>query len=163
VRPASAAEKARLADTFAELCRIPSPSGQEAACAERVAAELRRIGTAPEADEAGNLLARLPGRGERTLLLCAHMDTVHPAAPIEPVVVEDGWENANDGILGADNKAAVAVTHAHAVASTVLRGRSTSTRRAARWASIAASTSPANNGWARCGRDLNSGWAWVET
>jgi tripeptide aminopeptidase len=43
------------------------------------------------------------------VLLCAHMDTVHPAAPIEPVLVDDGWENANDGILGADNKAAVAV------------------------------------------------------
>jgi tripeptide aminopeptidase len=37
------------------------------------------------------------------------MDTVHPAAPIDPVLVDDGWENANDGILGADNKAAVAV------------------------------------------------------
>jgi tripeptide aminopeptidase len=109
VRPASAAEKARLGDTFADLCRIPSPSGEEAACAERVAAELRRLGAGPEADEAGNLLARIPGRGERTLLLCAHLDTVHPAAPIEPVVVDDGWENANDGILGADNKAALAV------------------------------------------------------
>ena len=30
-------------------------------------------------------------------------------APIEPVLVDDGWENANDGILGADNKAAVAM------------------------------------------------------
>jgi tripeptide aminopeptidase len=110
VRPASAAEKARLGDTFAELCRIPSPSGQEAACAERVAAELRAMGAAPEPpDEAGNLLARIPGRGERTLLLCAHMDTVPLSAPVEPVIVEDGWENANDGILGADNKAAVAV------------------------------------------------------
>ena len=51
----------------------------------------------------------------------------------------------------------------HAVASAVLRGRSTSTRRAARCASIAASTRPAKSGWARCGRDLNSGWACVET
>ena len=32
-----------------------------------------------------------------------------PPAPIEPVLVDGGWENANDGILGADNKAAVAV------------------------------------------------------
>ena len=30
-------------------------------------------------------------------------------APIDPVLVDDGWENANDGILGADNKAAVAM------------------------------------------------------
>src|SRR5256714_8624566 len=37
------------------------------------------------------------------------MDTAPPSAPIEPVIVDGGWENANDGILGADNKAAVAV------------------------------------------------------
>jgi tripeptide aminopeptidase len=109
VRPPSGAEKAHLADLFADLCRISSPSGDEAACAERVSAELRRLGAAPEADEHGNLLARVAGRGERTLLLCAHMDTVPPTAPIEPVIVDDGWTNANDGILGADNKAAVAV------------------------------------------------------
>ena len=33
MRRASEGEQARLADTFAELCRIPSPSGEEAACA----------------------------------------------------------------------------------------------------------------------------------
>jgi tripeptide aminopeptidase len=61
-------------------------------------------------DGAGNLLARIPPRaGARSILLCAHLDTVEQTAPIEPVVVEEGWENANDGILGADNKAAVAV------------------------------------------------------
>ena len=49
------------------------------------------------------------GRGERTILLCAHLDTVPPVAPIEPVLVDDGWENANAGILGADNKSAVAM------------------------------------------------------
>ena len=60
--------------------------------------------------ECGNLLARLPGRGERTILLCAHLDTVDDGGvPVEPVVVDGGWENANAGILGADNKAAVAV------------------------------------------------------
>ena len=63
-----------------------------------------------EEDAAGNLLARLPGRGERSILLCAHLDTVDDGGvPIDPVIVDGGWENANDGILGADNKAAVAV------------------------------------------------------
>jgi tripeptide aminopeptidase len=109
VRPASEAERARLATTFTDLCRIPSPSGEEAACAERVTSELRAMGLAVEADEAGNLLARVSGRGERTILLCAHLDTVPALAPIEPVLVDDGWENAHDGILGADNKAAVAM------------------------------------------------------
>jgi tripeptide aminopeptidase len=109
VRPPSEAEKARLAETFTELCRIPSPSWEEAACAERVTAELRGMGLAVEADDSGNLLARVRGRGDRTVLLCAHLDTVAVHAPIDPVLIDDGWENANDGILGADNKAAVAM------------------------------------------------------
>jgi tripeptide aminopeptidase len=110
LRPASDVEKARLNETFAALCRIPSPFGHEAACAERIRDELRGMRVEAEADAAGNLLARLPGRGERSILLCAHMDTVDDhGVPIEPVLVDGGWENANDGILGADNKAAVAV------------------------------------------------------
>ncbi len=47
--------------------------------------------------------------GRPSLLLCAHMDTVPLQAPVEPVVSDGFWENANEGILGADNKAAVAV------------------------------------------------------
>jgi tripeptide aminopeptidase len=110
LRRASPDERARLHDLFAELCAIPSPSGQEAACAERVSAELRGLGLDVEADEHGNLLSRIAGTGERTILLCAHLDTVpHGDVPIEPVVVDDGWENAHHAILGADNKAAVAV------------------------------------------------------
>jgi tripeptide aminopeptidase len=50
-----------------------------------------------------------PDRQPHSILLCAHMDTVPATAPIEPVLVDGGWENAHDGILGADNKAAVAV------------------------------------------------------
>jgi tripeptide aminopeptidase len=109
LRPASEAEKTRQGELFADLCRIPSPSWEEAACAERVTAELQAMGLAAQRDEAGNLLARIDGRSDRTVLLCAHLDTVPPAAPIEPVLVDDGWENANAGILGADNKSAVAM------------------------------------------------------
>jgi tripeptide aminopeptidase len=109
VRPASEAEKARLAELFTALCRIPSPSGHERACADRVLAELRGIGLAADEDEHGNLLARIDGRSDRTVLLCAHMDTVECDVPIEPVLVEGGWENEHEGILGADNKAALAV------------------------------------------------------
>jgi tripeptide aminopeptidase len=117
VRRASDAERARLNDTFAALCRIESPSGRERQCADRVTEELRGLGLTVEEDDAGaaagadagNLLARLPGRGPDSVLLCAHLDTVPPRAPIDPVIVEGGWENARDGILGADNKAAIAV------------------------------------------------------
>jgi tripeptide aminopeptidase len=117
MRPASDVERRRLNDTFARLCAIPSPFGSERACAEYVARELRGMGLGVEEDgvaaevgaACGNLLARIPGRGERTILLCAHLDTVAEAGTIEPVLVDDGWESAGDTILGADNKAAVAM------------------------------------------------------
>ncbi len=114
---ATDAEKAQLNETFADLCRIVSPFGSEKACADRVAAELRAIGLEVVEDDAaqeagaecGNLLARVPGTGPRTILLCAHLDTVAVNDVIEPVVEDGGWVNAHEAILGADNKAAVAV------------------------------------------------------
>jgi tripeptide aminopeptidase len=135
----SDAERSYLNGTFAELCRIESPSGSERRCADRVLAELRALGVGAEEDDAGrrlggdsgNLLARVPGgRGAwdstnaggadpqaalpgreaaPSLLLCAHLDTVPVLAPVEPVLREGVWENANEAILGADNKAAIAV------------------------------------------------------
>ena len=117
MRRATDAERERLHDTFATLCRIDSPSGHERACANWVSAELRRIGLDVDEDgagpaagsDAGNLLSRIDGTDDRSIALCAHLDTVPLAAPVDPVLVNGGWENANDGILGADNKAAVAV------------------------------------------------------
>jgi tripeptide aminopeptidase len=113
----SDAERERLHDTFATLCRIESPSGRERACADWISAELEAMGLEVAEDDsagaagsnAGNLLARIPGRTEASILLCAHMDTVPLTAPVEPVLLEGAWTNANDGILGADNKTAIAV------------------------------------------------------
>ncbi len=117
MRRADAAERARLNDTFAALCAIPSPFGHERACMDYVVSELQALGLESAmdgaADEAGaqcgNVLARIPGAREDGVLLCAHVDTVAVGDAIEPVVVEGGWENAREAILGADNKAAVAV------------------------------------------------------
>jgi tripeptide aminopeptidase len=118
---ATEAERTRLNELFAELCAIPSPSGEEAAVSARVVALLHAAGYATTIDATGNVLARWsdgPGReaawtgeGARSsVLLCAHLDTVpHGATPIEPVLVDEGWENRHEAILGADNKAAVAV------------------------------------------------------
>ena len=115
---ASAAERERLLADFVRLCEIESPSLRERAMADAVTAELRTTGLEVEEDrsggetgsDAGNLLARIPGpEGARTILLCAHLDTVPLEAPIE-VAREDGvYRNRNEAILGADNKAAVAV------------------------------------------------------
>jgi tripeptide aminopeptidase len=103
---ASADERARLGELFAELCAIESPTGRERACADRVTAELRELGLAVEEDDAGNLLARIGAGG---VLLCAHLDTVPLTGPVEPVCEDGVWSNRHEAILGADNKAAVAV------------------------------------------------------
>jgi tripeptide aminopeptidase len=117
VRPASEVERRRLNESFAALCAIPSPFGRERAVADRVAGELRALGLAVEEDDAaqaagaecGNLLTRIGGRSERWVMLCAHLDTVPHDGVVEPVLVDGRWESAGDTILGADNKAAVAV------------------------------------------------------
>jgi tripeptide aminopeptidase len=117
LRPASEVERRRLNDLFAELCAIPSPFGHERAVADRVASDLRALGYEVTEDDAaaetgancGNLLARIPGRSERSVMLCAHLDTVPHDGVVEPVLVDGGWESAGNTILGADNKAAVAM------------------------------------------------------
>lgn len=108
-----------MLDRFARLCEIASPTGSERDIADAVLAELTAPDLGIEASEdsmaaaaragAGNLLARLPGRGERWVLFCAHLDTVPHDAPIEVVERDGFFESAGETILGADNKAAVAV------------------------------------------------------
>jgi tripeptide aminopeptidase len=120
VTRAQASAHARLHDTFAALCRIESPSYHERPCADWLRRELQEMGVAVHEDDttaatgsdAGNLIARIPGAGGDSgphILFCAHMDTVPLAAPVEPVLRDGVWENAHDGILGADNKSAVAI------------------------------------------------------
>jgi tripeptide aminopeptidase len=101
-------ERERLLADFIRLCEIESPSGREAEISETVSAELRGAGLDVERDAAGNLLARIEAPGERSVLLCAHLDTVPLDGAVE-VVQEDGTlTNRHEAILGADNKAAVA-------------------------------------------------------
>ena len=120
MRRADAGELAALGELFADLCAIESPYGHERACTDRVSAELRALGVTVEEDDAGpvagsdagNLLARIPtadGRTDDGVLLCAHLDTVPLTGPVKPVCEEGVWSNRHEAILGADNKAAVAV------------------------------------------------------
>jgi tripeptide aminopeptidase len=105
-------------DLFLELAAIPSPSGSERAVADQVVGFLRREGLTVEEDDAGarigasagNLLCRLPPTASPglPLFLCAHLDTVPPEGPLEPVVTDGVVRNDGGTILGADNKAAIA-------------------------------------------------------
>ena len=114
----AAAERSRLADTFVALCEIESPSGKEAEAGRFVRSELEALGLAVEEDATaaetgaacGNLYARDPE--PRRL---AHDDALRPhrhraaRRPIEVELADGVYRNRHDAILGADNKAAVAV------------------------------------------------------
>jgi tripeptide aminopeptidase len=106
----------RLLARFARLCEIPSPTGSERAVADAVAAELRSLGfevvedgAAAVGAGAGNLIARVPGPGEGALALFAHLDTVPVDGPIIVVESDGVLRSAGETILGADDKAGVAV------------------------------------------------------
>jgi len=115
-----AATATPVLDLFRDLAAIPSPSGRERAVADRTLEFLRDLGLEPTEDDAGarigsdmgNIYVALPptGDGDGTpIFLNAHLDTVPPTAPIDPEVRNGVVVNRHDTILGADNKAAVAV------------------------------------------------------
>ncbi len=119
---------------FLELAVLSSPSGEERAVADRVLDYLGALGLEASEDDVGprigssmgNILCALEPHGDPAampLFFCAHLDTVPPEGPIEPVVGEDGIvRNGAGTILGADNKAAVA-SMLEAVARVVEDGR----------------------------------------
>jgi tripeptide aminopeptidase len=118
---------------FLELAALPSPPGEERAVADRVLGYLAALGLEANEDGAGatvgstmgNIFCRLEpaGRGGAPLFFCAHLDTVLPEAPIEPVVGEDEVvRNGAGTILGADDKSAVAAM-LEAAAQLVIEGR----------------------------------------
>ena len=106
-----------MLDRFARLCEIASPTGSERAAADVVLAELEELGVEAVEDEsagparagAGNLIARVPGTGDRWVSFFAHLDTVPHDGPVEVVHEEGVFRSRGDTILGADNKAAVTV------------------------------------------------------
>jgi len=115
-----AATATPVLDLFRDLAAIPSPSGRERAVADRTLEFLRDLGLEPTEDDAGarigsdmgNIYVALPPTddGDGTpIFLNAHLDTVPPTAPIDPEVRNGVVVNRHDTILGADNKAAVAV------------------------------------------------------
>lgn len=103
---------------FVRLCEISSPTGEEAEVTAVVRAELESFGLEVFEDDAagpagagsGNLLTRIPGEKPGYVMFCAHLDTVPHDGPIEVVLDDEGvYRSRGPTILGADNKAAVAV------------------------------------------------------
>ncbi len=106
----------RLVGLFMQLTSVPSPSRREREVADLVIARLRGLGLEVVEDGAGaqvggntgNVRCVVQGRGAApAVCLAAHLDTVEPSGPLDPVIEDGVIRNAAGTILGADNKAAV--------------------------------------------------------
>ncbi len=96
----------RLVNTFCDLVRIDSPSGEEEEVAQDITRRLSGLGFDIQRDSYGNLIAS--EEGDEPLMLSAHMDTVEPGRGIKPQVLDDRIVSDGTTILGGDCKAGVA-------------------------------------------------------
>ncbi|HWV47184.1 MAG TPA: M20/M25/M40 family metallo-hydrolase, partial [Nitrospira sp.] len=104
-----------LLQTFLEMVRIDSPSGEEEAMRDYLIARVSEKGLQYQVDDGGNLIVEVPGHQashEGILVLSGHMDVVPPCHNIQPMVEEiDGdrlISSDNTTVLGADDKSGLA-------------------------------------------------------
>jgi tripeptide aminopeptidase len=111
--PAATLES-RLTETLIALAGIPSVSGQEGAVRAWIAGKLEAHGLSPIADDAGNLIARVPAvpttrDAEPPLLLNAHMDRVPPGLAHQPILADGILRSDGATNLGVDDSAGIAI------------------------------------------------------
>ncbi len=108
----------RLFNTLYDLLKINSPSGSEKEVADYVVGRFEQIGASVRVDDTsaktgantGNVIAEIKGKTDGdAILFTAHMDTIQPTDKLK--IIEEGDIIKTDGttILGADNKAGIAV------------------------------------------------------
>lgn len=109
-------------DIFAEICKIPRPSGHEEKIGEYLIDFARKRGLEYKQDAAGNVLIRKAAsagmENRKTVILQAHQDMVcekdanlehdFMKQPIE-TYIEDGWLKAKGTTLGADDGMGIAM------------------------------------------------------
>ncbi len=107
----------RLVNTFLDLVKLDSESKQERAVADYVTAKLRALGYDVKEDDAGeaiggnagNVIAYKAGNcAGKSVLFCAHMDTVVPGNGVKPIVEHEIIRSDGTTVLGGDDKAGIA-------------------------------------------------------
>lgn len=101
----------RMESQLIELLNINGVSGKEEEVREYLKPVLSELVDTVTVDAYGNLLGELKcgnGKGS-TVLLSAHMDTVKGVMPDKKLVLENGSISADNGALGADDRAGIAI------------------------------------------------------
>jgi tripeptide aminopeptidase len=91
------------------LLSINGKSGSEAVIRQTLYRKLQQKTDWCEIDNYGNVLAAVYCGNGPTILLSAHMDTVHPFSPKRTIIENGTVLSGLQGILGADDRAGIAV------------------------------------------------------
>jgi YD repeat-containing protein len=92
-----------------ELLNIQGESGNEGKVARYVRQQLDILMFVVHQDDYGNILAEKRFAEGPVILLSAHMDTVLPFSPHRQVIWEGVTLRSSAGILGADDRAGIAI------------------------------------------------------
>lgn len=111
--------KERLINRFIELVKIDSETRDEAKFAAYLKSELTKLNVTVKEDnamslidhQANNLICTLEGTDSHShsIFFSSHMDTVTPGKNINPQITDDYITSDGTTILGADDKAGIAV------------------------------------------------------
>ncbi len=112
-------DQQKLSDLFLQLVKIDGVSLKERHMADFIKHKLHALKINVREDDAaaklngnsGNLIARIPSKDMDLppLMLLAHMDTVRSTAEVKPVLENGIIRSDGNTILGADNRAGVAL------------------------------------------------------
>lgn len=106
----------RVIERFLEYVQIDSPTGEEKEFRQRLEKDLDKLGIEYCVDNAGeksgsnsgNLILKLKGEGDKTILFSSHMDTVSPGRKIKPIIKDGIIYSDETTVLGGDDKSGVA-------------------------------------------------------
>lgn len=101
----------KMKKQLVQLLNIQAPSGQEHKVVRYVKPVLKRLCEKVWLDNYGNLLAeKTVGDGKgATIILSAHMDSVNRLDKDRKVIEENGTFYSTKGVLGADDRAGIAI------------------------------------------------------
>ncbi len=112
-------KKTEVVEVFKELSKVPRNSKHEDKIRDWLITYAKNEGWEYETDNVGNLLIKVPGKIDKSVILQAHMDMVcqkeegleHDFAK-DPIRTykEDGWLKAEGTTLGADNGIGIALS-----------------------------------------------------
>lgn len=108
--------ESRVINNFLDMVKISSPSLKERGMADYLKKLLEELGLVVEEDNtgekiggnAGNIIARLPGKIDKKIMFSSHMDTVTPCEKINPIIKDGIISTDGTSILGGDDKAGIA-------------------------------------------------------